>query len=180
MFSRSLLLVSLALFATLFISGFASRHGAQQQTAAPQNAQTPASQTADKPHEKTVQESNDASVATLRALIKGHEDEPASKVFKNVKFLADAPAGRFLNIMNFGYSRALGVKCEYCHDENDYASDAKRPKRAAREMQVMHHDANEQLQKMQNLQPKPEGGHFINCTTCHRGMIDPTKPVPSK
>jgi len=127
-----------------------------------------------------VQEANDASAAALRASIKGHEDEPASKVFKNVKFLTDVPAARFLAIMNFGYSRALGVKCEYCHDESDYSSDTKRPKRAAREMQVLHKTANDQLVKMENLQPKPEGGHFINCTTCHRGMTDPTKPLPVK
>ena len=36
--------------------------------------------------------------------------------------------------MNYGYSRALGVSCMHCHVEQDFASDEKRPKRAAREM----------------------------------------------
>jgi hypothetical protein len=74
--------------------------------------------------------------------------------------------------MNFGYSRALGVACTHCHVEQDFASDDKRPKRAAREMAVMHKAINEELGRMQNLQSKPEQ-RFINCTTCHRGAINP-------
>ncbi len=162
----------------VFTAGFGLQQTPSTPAPAPRTASTPSAQSSDKPQEKTVQESNDASAAALRAQIKGHEQEPASKVFKNVKFMTDAPAGRFLNIMNMGYSRALGVKCDYCHDEADYSSDVKRPKRAAREMQVMHHDINTQLGKMQNLQPKSDGQYFINCGTCHRGMIDPTKPLP--
>ena len=74
--------------------------------------------------------------------------------------------------MNRGYSRALGVACTHCHVEDDFASDDKRPKRAAREMAHLHRMINEQLSKMQDLEPKPEG-RFINCSTCHRGEINP-------
>ena len=122
-----------------------------------------------------VQATNDAYVQQVLKQIAGHEQEPAEKVFKNIQIqqLKATPASRFLLIMNLGYSRALGVSCTHCHDEKDFSSDEKRPKRAAREMAAMHRSINEQLNKMQNLQPKPQGT-FVNCSTCHRGAVDPT------
>jgi len=137
---------------------------------APAPVRTPAMQPAPSP----TQEINDRFVKEISARIAGHENDPADQVFKNLQipWLKNAPAGRFLRIMNFGYSRALGVTCTHCHVENDFASDDKRPKRAAREMADMHHAINEQLAKMQNLDPEHQQ-HFINCTTCHRGAIDP-------
>ena len=120
------------------------------------------------------QEANDRQAKEITDRIAGHETEPAEKVFKNIQipWLKNVPAGRFVNIMNFGYSRALGVACSHCHVTSDFASDDKRPKRAAREMAVMHHAINEQLLKMENL--KDEGNQrYINCSTCHRGNVDP-------
>ena len=93
-------------------------------------------------------------------------------MFKNVQVLKKTPAAKFLLIMNLGYSKALGVTCEHCHVKEDFSKDDKRPKRCARDMQLMHSDINQQLVKMQNLEPNPNG-HFINCSTCHRGQIDP-------
>ena len=120
------------------------------------------------------QEINDRYAAQILARIAGHENEPAEKVFKNIQLpmLKNAPAKRFLLIMNLGYSRALGVACTHCHVEQDFASDDKRPKAAAREMAVMHKMINDQLQKMQHLDLKPEA-RFLNCSTCHRGAINP-------
>ena len=74
--------------------------------------------------------------------------------------------------MNLGYTCALGVNCKYCHVEDDFSKDDKRPKRAAREMAVMHFSINQQLANMQELEPNPQG-HFINCSTCHRGSVKP-------
>jgi hypothetical protein len=118
------------------------------------------------------QEANDAIVRRLRADIAGHEQEPAGQVFKNVRFLKDAPASTFLTIMNAGYSTALGVSCSYCHVDGNFASDDKRPKRAAREMQIMHRGFNDQLRTMQNLQRDTER-RSISCITCHRGEVSP-------
>jgi hypothetical protein len=120
----------------------------------------------------TVQETNDRFVTGFSARIAGHEDEPAEKVFKNVQWLKDVPARAFLGIMDGGYSKALGVTCTHCHVESDFASDEKRPKRAAREMQVMHRDINDQLRRMQHLDLDVDK-RLINCATCHRGAIDP-------
>lgn len=137
-------------------------------------SQAAAAQSEEKPSvsQASIQEQNDAFVQKILKQIAGRETEPAEKVFKNVQWLKTTPANRFLLIMNRGYSRALGVSCTHCHDENDFSSDSKRPKKAAREMQVMHRNINEQLSKMQSLDPaNPQ--HVINCSTCHRGAINP-------
>ena len=120
------------------------------------------------------QEINDRIAKQVLDRTAGHEKEPAEQVFKNIQipWLKKVPAGRFVDIMNFGYSRALGVACTHCHVESDFSSDDKRPKRAAREMADMHHAINEQLGKMQNLADAPNQ-RFINCATCHRGAVDP-------
>ena len=59
------------------------------------------------------QATNDQFVKRLSETITGRENEPAEKVFKNIQLpvLKAVPAGRFLRIMNLGYSRALGVAC---------------------------------------------------------------------
>ena len=118
------------------------------------------------------QEINDRFVKQFSERIAGRENEPAERVFKNIQWLKGVPAGRFLRIMNGGYSRALGVSCNHCHVEQDFASDDKRPKRAAREMAVMHRMINEQLKKMQHLETKTDE-RAISCIICHRGAINP-------
>jgi hypothetical protein len=74
--------------------------------------------------------------------------------------------------MNLGYSRGLGVTCDFCHVTNDFSKDDQRTKRAAREMALMHASITQQLAAMQNLEPNAQG-HFINCSTCHRGSNKP-------
>ena len=76
-----------------------------------------------------------------------------------------------------GYAKALGVRCTHCHDERDFASDQKRPKRAAREMAAMHWGINQRLQRMENLK-SPGDQRAINRGTCHRGSTDPHEPAP--
>lgn len=139
-----------------------------------QSQQAPPASTAAKPKEPSNQEINDAFVQQFSKQIAGHEQEPSGQVFKNmqVDFLKKVPASRLLLIMDQGYSRALGVNCKHCHVEDDFSKDDKRPKRCARDMALMHFDINQRLAKMQNLAPNPNG-HFINCSTCHRGAIDP-------
>jgi len=136
--------------------------------------QQPTAQSQQQAATGSVQDTNSAFVQKIMKQIGGHEQEPAEKVFKNVQIMKATPAARFLTIMNLGYSRALGVRCTHCHVEQDFSSDDKRPKRAARDMAVMHRGINEQLAKMKNLELSPQG-HFINCSTCHRGAVDPLK-----
>jgi hypothetical protein len=135
-------------------------------------APVPAPAPAGNPH----QAENDRTAQQVAGKIAGHENEPAGTVFKNIQLpgLKEIPAQRLLMMMNLGYSRALGVSCTHCHVEGDFASDDKRPKKAAREMAVMHRGINDQLRKMENLEGQPEE-HVINCTTCHRGHVDPNE-----
>jgi hypothetical protein len=126
---------------------------------------------------RSPQDVNDRFVREQMARIAGRESEPAAQVFRNVQWLKDVPARTFIEIMDGGYSRALGVTCTHCHVESDFASDDKRPKKAAREMQVLHRGINDQLRKLQHLDI-PEDRRLISCSTCHRGAIDP-RTIPA-
>jgi hypothetical protein len=119
-----------------------------------------------------VQQANDAVVKRIAATIAGRERMPSGQVFDNVDRLKDTSAATLLDIMNIGYAKALGVTCSHCHDERNFASDDKRPKRAAREMQVMHRGINDQLKAMKNLSSEIDE-RALNCNACHRGQIIP-------
>ena len=123
----------------------------------------------------TIQAFNTAQAQAVLASIAGRENEPAGRVFQNVKLLGDVPARTLVAIMNGGYARALGVTCAHCHVAGDFASDAKRPKRAAREMAVMHRSINQQLAQMEEIATPKTDNRAINCMTCHRGMVDPRR-----
>ena len=126
------------------------------------------------PQAPSTQEVNDRFERKILQEIAGKADKPAGDVFQNVQieWLRNVPARNLLDIMNFGYSKALGVTCSHCHDTDAFANDDKRPKRAAREMAVMHHSINDQLRKMRNLETPP-ADRPINCFTCHRGKVNP-------
>jgi hypothetical protein len=122
-------------------------------------------------------QANRAFVAAVLRGIVGRETQPAESVFTNLKipWLVNTEARTFLAIMNIGYAQALGVRCTYCHVETNFASDAKRPKRAAREMAVMHRMINSELQKMQHIPTPANENRAINCATCHRGTTRPPR-----
>jgi len=141
-------------------------------SAPPQSASSQSAATASPASTPLRPSTNDETVRRIRASIAGREQELAGKVFKNVKFLSNTRAGTFLTIMNLGYSTALGVACSHCHDENDFGSDAKRPKRAAREMQTLHRAFNDGLKEMKEAD-SPSDDRAISCITCHRGAVKP-------
>jgi hypothetical protein len=122
----------------------------------------------------SIQDVNDRFVRELSSRIAGRESQPSRVVFTNIKlaWFKDVPASQLLEIMDGGYAKALGVRCTHCHVADDFASDEKRPKRAAREMAAMHWDINQRLARMRHLTDKPQE-RFINCATCHRGATDP-------
>jgi rubrerythrin len=113
---------------------------------------------------------NPQAAAVLKS-IAGKESQRAGDVFKNVDYLKDVTAERFLRIMDVGYSRGLGVNCDHCHVADKWESDEKRPKQAAREMQLMMREINQKLKTLQHLD-NPEA--VINCSTCHRGETQPS------
>ena len=118
-----------------------------------------------------------AAIAKLKEQIKGHEQEPAEKVFKNMQTaLKTQPAARILGIMEGGYSRSLGVTCTHCHNPEKWESDEKDAKGIARDMSAMAAKINNDLLKnIKNLSKNP----IINCTTCHRGQVKPALNLPA-
>lgn len=118
----------------------------------------------------TLQPKRDSAVAAIRRQIAGKEELPSSEVFTNLKLLGDMPAGRLLNIMNGGYSRNLGVTCDYCHNTDDYGSDEKKEKETARAMVTMVGTIAAELAKITTIKSERP---VVNCGTCHRGVPRP-------
>jgi hypothetical protein len=116
-----------------------------------------------------------AALVKLRESIKGKEKEPAETVFKNIQSLKGVPAGRVLAIMEFGYSRSLGVNCTHCHTPDKWEDEGKTTKQVTREMSAMAGKINNELLKgIKNINEKA----VINCTTCHRGQTTPALNLP--
>jgi len=108
---------------------------------------------------------------------KHDEDEKPS----NLKILPkDISADELHHVMR-EYSRALGVKCGFCHERKegekhaDFASDAKHEKLIARDMMLMVNDINDKYLALSGK------GHFkkITCVTCHMGRKVPIVSVDS-
>lgn len=117
-----------------------------------------------------------AALNKLREQIKGKENEPAEKVFKNIQLLKGIPAGRLLAIMNFGYARSLGVDCTHCHIADKWEAEDKNTKQIAREMKLMADKINSEFLK--NIKGLKSEQPVINCTTCHRGEVKPALNLP--
>ena len=119
-----------------------------------------------------------AFLEAISKQIAGNESKPASEVFKNIKMMKESTAGRLLSVMNFGYSRSLGVSCTHCHVPGRWESDEKPNKQVASEMSAMVGKINgEILAGIGNLRSsKPT----VNCTTCHRGQTQPALSLPPK
>ena len=112
-----------------------------------------------------------AAIAELEAQIKGMENKPASEIFKNMEIMGQFPAGRLLKIMEFGFSRSLGVNCTHCHDPEAWESEDLPAKQIARDMWAMVGKINgELLNEIENLQSETP---VVNCTICHRGEVIP-------
>jgi hypothetical protein len=119
-----------------------------------------------------------AEVDSIMATIAGRENEPAGKVFKNVKLLKDMPAGEFLKNMDVNYGRGLGMSCGNCHVIGQYDGDTRKNKRVARDMQEMVNYIN--TVRLAGIKELDEDYTKITCVTCHAGSGHPrtTMPVP--
>ncbi len=69
------------------------------------------------------------------------------------------------------FTAALGVQCNFCHVQGDFASDDNPKKETARMMLTMARDINTKLNA-------PQGKRLVSCYTCHRGSEMPaTEPA---
>ena len=106
--------------------------------------------------------------------IKGKEKLPADSVYVDIQILKEVPAGRIPGIMSGGFSKALGVGCDHCHNVNDFSSNEKPEKQIAREMMAMSGQIKEMLKNIPNIKSETP---VVNCTTCHRGSVVPATEI---
>ena len=93
--------------------------------------------------------------------------ETAGQHFKNIKVLNEMPADQLGKVMNI-FSASLGVNCNYCHVEGDFAKDGKEEKESAREMIKMNLALNKDYFN---------GRTEISCNTCHQGHTHPQSAI---
>lgn len=120
-------------------------------------------------------------VDSILVAIAGRENEPAGRVFKNVKVLKDMPAGQFVRQMDTNYGRGLGMTCANCHVIGQYDGDTRKNKRVSRDMQlIVNYINNVQLTNIRELD---EDFTKVSCVTCHAGSGHPRNtmavPLPS-
>ena len=163
-----------ALVACIACSG-ARRSESPSPAPAAAAAQSPASVSAP-PAKDSVTLERERYVAEVRATIAGKESLPAPQVFKNIKMLTDASAGRLIAIMNLGYGKSLGVSCTHCHVPGQWDSESKTQKQTARDMSAMAARINNELLK--NIPNLKGPNAIVNCTTCHRGQVKPALNIP--
>ncbi len=97
---------------------------------------------------------------------------------KNLQVLPKEWPGSRLRPVMIGFTRALGVRCSYCHKGEegkplstyDFASDENPNKNRAREMYRMLNEIDEHLKRIE-----PSGDKRVNmwCHTCHHGRPRP-------
>jgi hypothetical protein len=90
----------------------------------------------------------------------------------------DIPRPQLIATMQ-AISASLGVACNYCHVQegrggrNDFASDEKPPKKAARGMILLAQDINKKLPDA--VGKSVDATTRVGCATCHRGV-----PIPKQ
>jgi photosynthetic reaction center cytochrome c subunit len=87
----------------------------------------------------------------------------AIEVYKNIQVLKDVPSDQLIPAMQF-ITSSLGVQCGYCHVENAFDKDDKKPKQVARKMMEMMITID-----TENF----EGKQMVTCYSCHRGSPMP-------
>lgn len=83
-----------------------------------------------------------------------------------------------------GYSGALGVHCNFCHEENEqthhpnFAADTKPDKAIARTMIAMTEEINAKYLSQVHDPDATPADKTVTCGTCHRGETMPTQFIP--
>ncbi len=87
----------------------------------------------------------------------------AEHAYKNIQVLKAIPADQLIPSMQF-ISASLGVECGYCHVENHFDQDDKKPKQVARKMMQMMMAIN---------QSNFDNHRSVTCNSCHHGSRVP-------
>jgi len=104
----------------------------------------------------------------------------------NLQVLPKDIAPQDLMKMMVGFSQALGVRCNFCHEVNEqthqpnFAADTKPDKKIARTMIAMTQEINTKfMTQISDPDAKPED-KTVACGTCHRGNTMPAPFVPKE
>jgi photosynthetic reaction center cytochrome c subunit len=92
----------------------------------------------------------------------------AEEQFKNIQVLKGIPAEQLVPTMQF-IAASLGVQCDFCHVQNAFEKDDKKPKQTARKMMDMMFAINKD-----NF----EAHRAVTCNSCHNGSALP-QPIPA-
>ena len=88
----------------------------------------------------------------------------------NLKVLKATTGQEVRQIMQ-AFTAGLGVQCNYCHVQGNFASDENPKKETARHMIEMAQKINAGF---------PDGKMHVTCYTCHRGEAEPATAPPPK
>ena len=100
-------------------------------------------------------------LTALIIVIPGQSGSNAQSKYKSIKVLTAMSDADIAKEMQ-AWTKALGERCTYCHEGNDYASDANPKKETARKMATMVTAINKTY-----LDGK------ASCMLCHRGVAVP-------
>ena len=98
----------------------------------------------------------------------GPSPKKAEEQFKNIQVLKGIPAEQVFPTMQF-IAASLGVECNFCHVQNAFEKDDKKPKQTARKMMEMMFAINKD---------DFSGNREVTCYSCHRGSAHPMA-IPS-
>ena len=112
--------------------------------------------------------SKDANVVALEKQIAGKEQQPAETVFTNIQMLKGMPAIRVLRVMEQAFVANLGVTCQHCHVDGNWASDDKAPKKIARGMWTLRAKTQDDVRAATG-----NAAAVVTCYTCHKGQAKP-------
>jgi len=87
----------------------------------------------------------------------------AEAAFKNIQVLKNIPADQLIPAMRF-ITVSLGVECSYCHVQDQFDKDDKKPKQIARDMMRMMFAIDKD---------SFAGNREVTCNSCHRGSLRP-------
>jgi hypothetical protein len=85
--------------------------------------------------------------------------KPAEQVYKNIQVLKGIPSDQLIPAMRF-MTASLGVECGFCHVEEHFDQDDKKPKQTARKMMRMVSAIN---------QNSFDNHREVTCNSCHHG-----------
>lgn len=116
-----------------------------------------------------------AAAAALQGDARAQAGKGFPTEFKNLQVFDKKIAPDDLKKAMNGFTDQLGVKCTFCHNLDNYASDENKHKTDARKMVQLVQFMQANKQKYFKADVSTD---LISCGTCHRGKEEPEAFVP--